>query len=317
MEITIRPLTAEDLPTARNIFSLAFGTFLGVPEPEKFWTDLDYIGTRWSANCTGAFGAELSGELVGSNIVTRWGSMGFFGPLTVRPELWDRGIGQRLLEPTTELFETWGVTQAGLFTFAHSPKHVNLYQKFDFWPRALTAIMSKPVQEVRNESGWLTDLTTYAALPTYEQATSLQACRSLTDSIYPDLDVAGEISAVYEQGLGDTVLLWDGGRLVGLAVYHWGPDTEAGPEKLYVKFGCVLPGAGADERFSQLLATCEVIASTKGLRRIEAGMNMARHEAYRAMLRYGFRTDIQGVAMHRGNELGYNRPNIYLIDDWR
>ena len=44
---------------------------------------------------------------------------------------------------------------------------------------------------------------------------------------------------------------------------------------------------------------------------------MARHEAYRRILDRGFRTDLQGVAMHRPNEPGYNRPGVYLIDDWR
>jgi GNAT superfamily N-acetyltransferase len=63
----------------------------------------------------------------------------------VRPDLWDQGIGQRLLEPSMECFRTWGVQHAGLFTFAHSPKHITLYQKFGFWPRFLTAVMPKPV----------------------------------------------------------------------------------------------------------------------------------------------------------------------------
>jgi hypothetical protein len=35
------------------------------------------------------------------------------------------------------------------------------------------------------------------------------------------------------------------------------------------------------------------------------------------MLAHGLRTDIQGVAMHRHNEPGYNRPGVFLIDDWR
>jgi hypothetical protein len=29
------------------------------------------------------------------------------------------------------------------------------------------------------------------------------------------------------------------------------------------------------------------------------------------------RTDIQGIAMQRDNEPGYNRPDVFLIDDWR
>ena len=83
--------------------------------------------------------------MVGTNFATRWGSVGFFGPLTIRPDLWDRGIAQQLLRPTMDLFEKWGVRHAGLFTFASSPKHVNLYQKFGFWPRYLTALMEIPV----------------------------------------------------------------------------------------------------------------------------------------------------------------------------
>jgi hypothetical protein len=35
------------------------------------------------------------------------------------------------------------------------------------------------------------------------------------------------------------------------------------------------------------------------------------------MLKRGFRTTIQGVAMQRPNEPGYNRADVYLIDDWR
>ena len=35
------------------------------------------------------------------------------------------------------------------------------------------------------------------------------------------------------------------------------------------------------------------------------------------MLAYGFRTDVQGLAMDRPDEAGYNRPGVYVIDDWR
>ena len=35
--------------------------------------------------------------------------------------------------------------QAGLFTFASSPKHLGLYQAYGFWPGQLVAILGKPV----------------------------------------------------------------------------------------------------------------------------------------------------------------------------
>jgi GNAT superfamily N-acetyltransferase len=86
--------------------------------------------------------AREGGRLIESNMATRWGSFGFFGPLTVLPEYGDRGVAQRLLEATMTIFERWGLRHTGLFTFPQSAKHVGLYQKFGYWPRYLTAIMT-------------------------------------------------------------------------------------------------------------------------------------------------------------------------------
>ena len=72
-----------------------------------------------------------------------WGSVGVFGPLTVHPDLWNKGIAKHLLKSTMEYFAKLGTRHIGLFTFANSPKHVRLYQRFGFWPHFLTAIMVK------------------------------------------------------------------------------------------------------------------------------------------------------------------------------
>jgi hypothetical protein len=53
------------------------------------------------------------------------------------------------------------------------------------------------------------------------------------------LDVSREIQSVWEQGLGDTVFLWEESGLAGLAVCHCGAATEAGSNTCYVKFGAV------------------------------------------------------------------------------
>lgn len=313
MDITVRPLREGDLPDADRIMRLAFGTFLGLPEPASFMGDASYVRARWRADPAAAFGAESGGELGGSNFATNWGSVGFFGPLTIHPDLWDRGAGKRLMQPVMECFARWGTAHAGLFTFAHSQKHVGLYQRFGFWPRFLTAIMSKPVGQMKPSSRW----TSFSEVPEGEREAMLSACRQFTDGIYEGLDVSGEINAVAAQKLGDTVLLWGDAGLIGLAVCHCGPGTEAGSGTCYVKFGAVRPGPTAGQSFDRLLEACEELASKRGLSRLAAGVNTARHEAYRAMLEHNFRIDLQGVAMHRPNEAGYNRPGVYLIDDWR
>lgn len=311
--ISVRPLEDKDLSTADHIMRLAFGTFVGLPEPTDFLGDGAYVRPRWRADPSAAFGAEIDGELVGSNFAGNWGSVGFFGPLTIRPDMWDRGLGRRLIEPVMACFERWGSKHAGLFTFPHSQKHVGLYQKFGFWPRFLTAIMAKPVAPVKCASRW----TRYSEVPENERDAILLACSQLTDAIYEGLDVGLEMRAVAEQGLGETVLLWDDGRLVGLAVCHCGPGTEAGSGTCYMKFGAVRPGRNAAPNFERLLDACEQMAAEKTLSRLVGGVNTARHDAYIRMLDRGFRTEIQGVTMQRLNEPGYNRPDVYLIDDWR
>jgi GNAT superfamily N-acetyltransferase len=312
-EIVVRPLRDTDLAAADRIMRLAFGTFLGLPDPVAFLGDAGYVHTRWQADPSAAFGAEAGGTLVGSNFAANWGSVGFFGPLSIHPELWDRGVGKALMEPILQCFERWETRHAGLFTFAQSAKHVGLYQRFGFWPRFLTAIMAKRVRPAASKSDW----TTFSELPQSERPEMLAACRGLTDAVLEGLDVGSEVRMIAEQRLGDTILLFDDGGLVGLAACHHGSGTEAGSDTCYVKFGAVRPGGAAGRHFERLLDACEEFAATKGLSVLVAGTNLARHEAYRSMLARGFRTQLQGVAMQRGNEQGYNRPGVYLIDDWR
>ncbi len=133
-DVKVRPLAEADLATADLIFRQAFGTFLGLPDPSATFGDADYVRTRWLADPTASLGAELNGELVASNFVTRWGSIGVFGPLTVRPDLWDRGVAKRLMDATVDILDEWGVRLGGLFTFAHSGKHIGLYHRYGFWP---------------------------------------------------------------------------------------------------------------------------------------------------------------------------------------
>ncbi len=304
-------MQAADLVEARRICRVAFGTFVGAPDPENFRADREYVFTRWHANPEAAFVAEANGRLAGSNFAANWGSFGFFGPLTVRPELWDQGVAQRLIGPTIDLFDKWGAREAGLFTFANSPKHINLYQKFGFWPRFLTAVMSKAVSAGEGSA------IHYSELNEDHQAQAVSACRELTDAIHEGLDVTGEIRSVSDQSLGDTVLVWGGDSLDGFAVCHCGEGTEAGGGTCYIKFAAVRPGSAAESAFERLLDGCGALAAQRGLHRVETGVNLGRSRAYRQMFRLGFRTDIQGVAMHRPDSPAYNRPEVFVLDDWR
>jgi GNAT superfamily N-acetyltransferase len=310
-DVLIRPLQERDLDAADRVMRIAFGTFLGAPDPMTVFGDIDYVRSRFAAEPSWAFAAELDGEVVGSNFATRWGSFGFFGPLTVRVDLWDRGIAGRLMQPIMDLFDQWQVRQAGLFTFPQSPKHIGLYQKFGFWPQYLTPLMERPVTPIGDR-----DYSTYSDVSDGDQSAVLSACHNVTDAIFEGLDVGHEIRATAAQALGDTVLLHDDSELVGFAVCHCGAG-EAGSGACFVKFGAVRPGPEAGDFFERLLDACESLADERGLQRMVAGVNVARHDAYRRLLARGYRVWLEGVIMQRPNEPGYCRPDVYVIDDLR
>ena len=189
------------------------------------------------------------------------------------------------------IFAKWQIRHAGLFTFAQSPKNVRLYQKFGFWPRFLTAIMSKPVslqsipeQEPPMDIKW----TRYSKLTSsLNRQKAIEVCRDLTDMLYPGLDLRKEIYSVEKQRLGDTILIYDksnnlydaddddsddhASTLIGLAICHCGPRTEAESGTCYIKFGAIRPAENASTYFDYLLDVCESYAKIQGLSRIVGG----------------------------------------------
>lgn len=303
--IEVRLLAGSDLDAADRIFRDAFATFLG----SDVFGDSDLLRTRFAGAHTTVLGAYRGAELVGSNVATRWGSVGYFGPLSVTPSRWDSGIGAQLVAATLEVLDGWDLTHRGLFTFANSPKHHGLYQRFDFWPRQLTAIMSRPVRGDERDSGSLLSAAS-------DRAATAAACASLTDGLYPGFEVTGEIDAVLDQKLGDVVLVGAPSAPDGFAVCHAGPGTEAGTGVVYVKVAATRTGAGA-AAFGALLDAVQGHAAAIGAERLVVGVNTARHLAYRHLLGAGFRTDLPGVTMHAGNRPGYDRPDVFVLDDWR
>jgi predicted N-acetyltransferase YhbS len=305
-------MRADDLDAADRVMRLAFGTVRGLPDPSAAFGDSDRVRTRFRAAPDCAWAAEIDGEIVGSVFATRWGSFGFFGPLTVHPRLWDNGIGGLLLQPVLEAFESWDVRQAGLFTFAASPKHLGLYQKHGFWPGSLTVVAAKAVAPrapgAQLASGELEP----------RHGVVLDEIRALTDQVFRGLDLSREILAAREQGIGDTVLLRRDGVLEGMAVCHCGAGSEAGSDTCYVKFAAVRTGEGAPARFERLLDACEAFAAASGLSRLEAGVNTGRLDAYRRLLARGFGAEQIGVSMRlRPEERHFDTPAHYVIDDLR
>jgi GNAT superfamily N-acetyltransferase len=316
-QIEVALIKRSEVEEADRIVRVAFGTFLGLPNPPDFMGDRNFMTPRWRSPNVKVLAAREGNRLIGTNVITRWGSFAFFGPLTILPEYWDRGVAKMLLQSTITTFDRWGVRHTGLFTFPHSAKHVSLYQKFGYWPRFLTAVMTRTPETNPTPLGERTNTPVLlSSLKRTQRELAIQTCGNLTHKIDKGLDLTAEIRAVLAQRTGDVVLTYTRGVLDAFAVCMYGPGSEGGERVCYIKFGAARGGTGAGERFERLLDAFETFASSRGVS-IEAGVNSAREDAYRRMRSRGYQVKIQGVAMHRPHSEGFNRADAYVIDDWR
>jgi GNAT superfamily N-acetyltransferase len=315
-QIKVGPLKRSELKEADRIFRVAFGTFIGLPHPSEFMGDRDLLMSRWHAPNVTTLAARDNGRLVGSNQLTRWGSFAFFGPLTILPEYWDQGIAQLLLKSTLGVFDKQRLRRTGLFTFAHSAKHVGLYQKFGYWPGYLTALMKHAPNPELMASNGAQQVILLSALKGDQREEAIAACMKLTERIDDGLDLSDELRNVLKRKAGEVLLTYTRKSLDGFALCFHGAGTEGGTKMCYIKFAASRGGPGSGERFSCLLNACDTFAASRGVP-IEAGINLAREDAYRRMRAHGYKAFAQGVSMQRPHAPGHNRGDVYVIDDWR
>jgi len=311
--IQVGALRADELEGAARILRLAFGTFLSLPNPMDFMGDRDFVTPRWHAHNTKLMAARENGKLVGSNMATRWGSFAFFGPLTVLPEYWNRGVAQQLLAATMKIFDRWGVRHSALFTFPHSPRHVGLYQKFGYWPGSLTALVKRaPASPARALVQGAKVPLLLSSLTRKEQEQAIEACAKLTNSSERGLDLSDEMRAVMAQRIGEVILIEGRRALDAFAVCMHGAGSEGGEKTCYVKFAIARSG----ERFERLLDAIDALALAQGSE-VEAGVSVACKNAFERLRSRGYRVVTLGVAMQKPHGDGFNRAAAYVLNDWR
>jgi GNAT superfamily N-acetyltransferase len=312
MSMAIRPLEEADLDPADKVRRLAFGTYFNFPDPLTFSGTARLVDTRRRAWPDGALVAEKDGAIVGIAISSRWGSLGVFGPLAVHPQYWRSGVARQLLEATMPIYDRWQCRAAALYTFPNSLAHVGLYQSYGFWPRSLTAVMTRPVTAPSPVPEALS-LSARGA----DRNDAIASCAAITDAFFPGLDLRDEIATVIGLRGSDAIVLTQGSRVVGFAIVHCGAGSEADSGVAYVKFAAVQRGASAARDFRRLLDAASDFAQKSGAAKLNASVNMACMEAYRLMIAAGFRTVMQGVAMHRPWIDIYDRPDVFALEDWR
>lgn len=310
--LTIKSLTEADFPRADDIIRQAFAAQMQIPDPARFMPGATFK-SRMSLQPQSNYAAYDGDDLIALICSSIWGSVGYFGPLTVLPDYWGRGIAQQLLEPIMADYSKYGTTAQGLFTFANSPKHIGLYQKFGFYPRRLTALARKELANV----GVAAEFTgrSLSQMKDNDRAQALNMIRELCDGLYPGLDLRPEIEAIAKEGCGETFVWPD-----AFAMCHFGPGAEAETNACYVKFAAVSPRlnqTATTDVLSKMLAEIETIMRARGIKVIGTGVNTAQEAAYGCVLGAGYKPFSFGIIMHRPNDTVLDREDLAVLYDWR
>ena len=309
MNFEISLLQENELPEAEKLLRLSFSTFLGLDKPMDFGNGASYT-SRWYRDPLSVFAAKADGQLIGFSMVANWGSCAGFGPLVTHPDYWDRGIGSQLINASWSKFDEWESQQIIFCTHANSPKHIHLYGKFGAEPRFLIALCTKEIAPTSSKTLFA---QRYSSLDSEQQAVGLNAAYQLTDEIYQGLDWRSEILLVEQRSLGDTLFIWNDTRLIGLAICHYGLESEAARGSCYLKLGA----AKEAEAFEQLIEECETLAAMLEKSSLVVGVDMACVDAYRRIIARKFRPTVLSVSMHKPNRAGYSRRDVYVIEDRR
>jgi GNAT superfamily N-acetyltransferase len=311
--VQIGLLRESEIEEADRIVRLAYSTFMGLPNPTDYMRGREFVSPRWRSPHIKIVAARDGGRLIGMIVVTRWGSFGLLGPLAILPNYWNRGVAHRLFAAAVKVLDRCGVRHSGLFTFANSPMHICLYQKYGYWPGYLTAIMKRaPASPLRTPAHGAKAPVLLSALAPRAREQAIASCAKLANRIERGLDLSDEILALLAQRAGEVLLVADRNSLGAFAVCKHGPGTEGGEELCYVKFAAASNG----EQFERLLDSIDALAFGESAE-VEVGVSTACENAFQRMRARGYRPEKLGVAMQRPHGEGFNKPGAFVLGDWR
>jgi len=212
------PITEQDISPLNVMFSEAFTDryrrdgLVGVRVPP-----LNPVIWRYAIQ-NAADGAMLwrdeRGGIAAFNLAHHSGYEGWMGPLAVREDCQGAGHGKVIVRAAIDHLKDVGCRVIGLETMPRTMDNIGFYASMGFVPGRLTLTMTL------DGAPSLRAPTLLSALESAERERAIAACAALTNRVQPGYDYTRELRLTAALGLGDTILLHEGDRLVGFALCH-------------------------------------------------------------------------------------------------
>ena len=326
-KIQVRRVRKGDLSKVRDVFEQTFGDFLERQlgtRPRQAFGGAQYVHHRWLMEPWGCFVAEEdNAKIVGAALAVTWGTVGILGPIAVLTNYQNQTIGQQLIRAAQEFFEENKAALHGCVTYPTSPKHLFLFHKFGYRPKALTAVMSRAVDRtppraaVPKPGKPALTVRRFSSLEETKKKATLARMHRVTNAICRGMDLSKEVEIVDGLALGDTLLLERGRDLVGFTIYHTPGVSEAPSGALYVKFLAIDPPQRKVEYLNEFVAALETLGQELGMQRVILPVYSRYWLAYNTLVQYGYQIDFTMIRMQRGRQEDYEDPTHLVFDDWR
>ena len=232
---------------------------------------------------------DADGQLAGFNMVHRSGVEGWMGPIAVRPDRQNEGLGSTMVQAGIDWLKAQGARTIGLETMPRTVDNIGFYSRLGFIPGHLTITLVRDVGRRNADPGEL------LSAPGSSLSSGLAACRALTDRLAPGIDFTRELALTQELRIGDTSLIRRDGRLVAFALWHSAP-LAAGRPKEEVRI-LKLVAESLDE-LEQVVDAVQHAAQHERVRRVALRCQSAFADAYLRLVERGFRvhwTDLRMI----------------------
>ena len=207
-EVTIRQARPEDAPVCGPICYDAFNT---INQSHSFPCDLPgpeaatgLLSTMFSHPGFYCVVAETGGRIAGSNCLDERSTIAGVGPITIDPQVQNRGIGRKLMEAVLDRTRERDAVGVRLVQAAFHNRSLSLYAGLGFDVREpLSCMQGRTLQ--RNVPGCLVRAA---------RTTDLEACNTLARQVH-GFDRGRDLAEAVEQGTA--VLVERASRITGYA----------------------------------------------------------------------------------------------------
>ena len=298
-------ITDADIPELNEVFSEAFTDryrrdgMAGVRVPH-----LNPAVWRFAIADAGK-GAMLwrdeRGHVIAFNVAHLSGAEAWMGPLAVHPDHQGHGLGKIVVTSGMELLRASGARVLGLETMPRTMDNIGFYSSLGMTPGYLTLTVTVDGVFSTPMTGRLRSVR-LGSLVTDELDHAVDECKSLANAMIEGYDFTRELRLTEELALGDTLMLFDGDKLVAFALCHSVPLVEG---RVREELRVLKLVARSDEDFEVLVTALSDHARRSGTRRVALRMQGQYPGAYRRLMKRGARVRWSDLRMTLE---GYSEP---------